>query len=148
MIVLELTLTTTLLSQHIKTTRSTFSMKVLGPRLINNDKYLLYIEETAMDLSSSRKRKLSLSLETESKTNEMNNASSAANTPVVSPRDPSARKPGGKRRRKPKVTEEHLGSSYKPSPKDVICARGKDAQNHVSFMSCCFHSFLETHQLE
>lgn len=32
-------------------------MKILGPRLINNDKYLLYIEDTAMDPSRRNKRK-------------------------------------------------------------------------------------------
>jgi hypothetical protein len=31
-----------------------------------------------------------------------------------------------------KVEERPLGRHYKPSPPDVICARGKEAQNHVS----------------
>jgi hypothetical protein len=109
-------------------------MKILGPRLINNDKYLLYIDSTAMDPTQSRKRKLSAALEdtsiTKPKISNDDGGDDVSSTLVTS-RDSSARKPGGKRKRKPKVIEENLGSDYIPTEHDVICARGKDAQNHV-----------------
>ena len=114
------------------------SMKILGPRLINNDKFLLYIDASTMDPTESRKRKLSPTMDEEESnvkakmTNDgaEEDSSTAAVTPI---RDPSARKTGGKRKRKPKVTELDLGNGYAPTEHDCICGRGKDAQNHVSF---------------
>jgi hypothetical protein len=41
----------------------------------------------------------------------------------------SSRKDG---KRRSKVEERLLGEDYDPSDQDVICARGKDASNHVS----------------
>jgi hypothetical protein len=40
--------------------------------------------------------------------------------------------PGKLGKKKAKVSEQCLGEDYEPSPQDVICARGKEAHNHVS----------------
>lgn len=40
----------------------------------------------------------------------------------------SSRKDG---KRRSKVEERSLGEDYEPSDQDVLCARGKDASNHV-----------------
>lgn len=99
-------------------------MKILGPRLINNDEYLLYIdsEDTAMDPTQYRKRKLSSSPCINVQRNDLDSPESNQ-TPLKS---------GGKRQRKSKVLESFLGKDYKPKPRDVICARGKEAASHVS----------------
>lgn len=137
---MELTQLHMIADKTIATEKEPNSMKVLGPRLINNDKFLLYIDATTMDPTESRKRKLSPTTDEESSmiiktkmTNDGGAEAEDASTAAVTPtRDPSARKLGGKRKRKPKVTEQDLGNDYTPTAHDCICGRGKDAQNHVS----------------
>jgi hypothetical protein len=68
--------------------------------------------------SSSRKRKISPS-SSDGKPPKKSNAGIKK----------SSRKDG---KRRSKVEERLLGEDYDPSDQDVICARGKDASNHVS----------------
>jgi hypothetical protein len=106
-------------------------MKILGPRLINNDKYLLYIEDTAMDPSRKRKLLSAPSPQSSSIADDNDKTTDVQTTTSEITDDPSSRKPG-KRRRKEKVVETMLGEDYEPSPGDCICGRGKEAASHVS----------------
>jgi len=95
-------------------------MKILiAPRFVQSDGDLLYIDDTAMDPSQARKRKLSPS------------PVAPDNVSSIDSSDPSSRKLRG-RKRKHKVAEKVLGEDYQPNSEDVICGRGKEAQNHVS----------------
>ena len=109
-------------------------MKILGPRLINNDKFLLYIEDAAMDPPKKRKFAFPPSPPTSSIIDDSNNDRNNDEDKTIhteSHSDPSSRT-SGKRRRKQKVTEQLLGEDYEPSPRDCICGRGKEAASHVS----------------
>jgi hypothetical protein len=100
-------------------------MKILGPRLINNENYLLFVEGTAMD--PTRKRKLSSPASIT--TGDSVKGSNDSITGNVDNDGPSSRKTG-KKKRKQKVVEKLLGEDYQPNDNDVLCARGKDAATH------------------
>ncbi|KAG7367364.1 hypothetical protein IV203_030035 [Nitzschia inconspicua] len=104
-------------------------MQILGPRLINNDKYLLYIEDAAMDPSRKRKQSSSAPPVASRVTTNHTVLLGDDGASIVEGSDPrSSRK--SKRRRKEKVVERFLGEDYKPSPNDCICGRGKEAASH------------------